>query len=221
MLRHLIGRFVWPFWERRTNPIMGISADMDRRRSDRCIPSIHYAAPWMSVWKKATLGSWLFLAPLFLQHRIQLLRPQHWLIFTDPRPVLCHLKVARICVPTSLSNRQSSPRLGFFFFSPDPARVLTQVPLVTVQPPADYCSEDSRGSYAPSLLCSGLSTSLSLMPSSIYLLLKTSGTEILTIPLMLCGLFLVGKGNSLCLVTPIRILLHLLSRFESISLWES
>jgi len=28
-----------PFWERRSKPIMGISSDMDRRRSDRCIPN--------------------------------------------------------------------------------------------------------------------------------------------------------------------------------------
>jgi len=32
-------KFDRPFWERRSKPIMGISADMDRRRSDRSIPS--------------------------------------------------------------------------------------------------------------------------------------------------------------------------------------
>jgi len=33
-------KFDRPFWECRSKPIMGISADMDRRRSDRCIPSM-------------------------------------------------------------------------------------------------------------------------------------------------------------------------------------
>lgn len=42
----------------------------------------------MHAWKKKTvdakLGTRLFLAPLFLQHRHQLLRCRHWLIFKGP-----------------------------------------------------------------------------------------------------------------------------------------
>lgn len=39
----------------------------------------------------AKLGSWRFLAALFLMHRHQLLRPRHWLIFKGPSPVLVDL----------------------------------------------------------------------------------------------------------------------------------
>lgn len=55
----------------------------------------------MHAWKKKTvdakLGTGLFLAPLFLQHRHQLLRCRHWLISLVslvPCPVLWHLIVA-------------------------------------------------------------------------------------------------------------------------------
>lgn len=155
-------------------------------------------------------------------------------------PIFAHfLKVLVQCCGTSLNIRQLSPRwivdsivCGYFAapcfsctlkqggrktgvrFFQDPGRVLTQVPLVTVQPPANYCTKDKRGSYSLHLLYSGLLAALSLMPSSL-ICLKQSVTKYPTNTLCFV---LVGKGNSLDLVTRTWILVKLLSRFESVQL---
>lgn len=105
--------------------------------------------------------------------------------------------------------KQRGRKTGVRFFQ-DPGRVLTQVPHVTVQPPANYCTKDKRGCYSLYLLYSGLLTALSLMPSSL-ICWKQSVTKYPTNALCFV---LVGEGNSSDLVTRTWILVNLLSRLK-------
>lgn len=61
------------------------------------------------------------------------------------------------CFSQALKWRGRNTGVRFF---QDPGRMLTQVPLVTLQPPATYCTKDRRGSYSLNLLYSALSTAL-------------------------------------------------------------
>ncbi len=138
--------------------------------------------------------------------------------------MLWHLKVAFICTPPSLNghldewwipsfvvifllsasvarwNREEGKLESDFF--QDPGRVLTQVPLVTVQRPANYCTEDRGGTYSLHLLCCGPS----LMPSS--LICWSNISQNITISSL-------EKESPSDVVTRTRILVNLSSVFEN------
>lgn len=88
------------------------------------------------------------------------------------------------CFSCTLKRRGRKTGVRFF---QDPGRVLTQVPLVTVQLPANYCTKDRRGSYSLHLLYSGLLTGFVFVIFN-YFEAISHKVSLFTIPPMLCVL---------------------------------